>query len=58
MNPNDFWEWSQSLLTGVGEFGSWAVSPLPVIGIAPLFLMTIGGLLVFLGFAVAKWFIS
>lgn len=47
--------WLQSLISGFATVGSWLVTPLPGIGIAPLVIASSAGLLIFLGVAIAKW---
>ena len=41
-----------------GYVVNWLFSPISGLGLAPIMLFSMSGLLVYLTFAVAKWFIS
>lgn len=48
----------EALISGSLEACKWLFTPLSVIGISPAFLITGGGLIVYLVIAIAKWIIS
>lgn len=48
----------ESIISGAVNSVSWLFTPLSVIGISPAFLITGGGLIVYLVIAIAKWIIS
>lgn len=48
----------EALISGAVSYSAWLFTPLSVIGISPILLITGGGLLVYLVIAIAKWIIS
>lgn len=52
----EFLNWIQQLIMGFSTAWNWLVTPLNLINVAPIYLIGFGGLLVFLGVAIVKWF--
>lgn len=53
MEITTVWEWATGALKNIGEFGSWLVSPLPNLNIAPLAIVgSVAGISVIIGFLV------
>ena len=52
--------WFRSIVNGVGDLANWLTQPFDLLGssITPLSLVGIGGLLIFVGFAVVNWVVK
>lgn len=55
-----FFEWIENLFNGMSEAGTWIITPINFgsFSIAPIYLISVGGLITFIAVAVIKWIIS
>lgn len=61
MDANTFIDWVANIFTKAHEIGEWLATPIKItnsLALSPLMLISIGGLVVFVGIAVVKWVIS
>lgn len=61
MDSNTFLTWVNKLMVGFADAGTWLVTPIADIEpfkIAPITLITFGGLTAFIVVAIVKWVIS
>lgn len=60
MNYQVFLDWCVKLVNGASKLGEWLSTPLTFgnITITPLILVSVTGLIVFIGLAIIKWVVS
>lgn len=60
MNYNGFFTWVTNLFQGASYLGEWLTTPIQIgsISVAPLLLISVSGLIIFIGLAIVKWVIS
>lgn len=60
MNVMSIFHWLEGLLLGAVEMSNWFLQPIQILHLSmtPLELLTIGGLIAYLGIAIVKWVIS
>ena len=60
MNYQAFIDWAQKVIQGASQLGEWLTTPITIgnITIAPLILVSVSGLIIFIGLAIVKWVIS
>ena len=60
MNYNGFLSWCENIILSASRLGEFLTTPINIgsTSIAPIYLVGVGGLIVFIGLAIVKWVIS
>ena len=60
MNYATFMNWAENIIRGANYLGEWLSTPIQVgnTTIAPIILISVSGLILFVGIALIKWVIS
>lgn len=60
MNYQVFFDWCQKIISGASRLGEWLSTPITIgnLTITPLILVSVSGLIAFIGLAIIKWVVS